>query len=96
MVTNTITVLDPTAKARVVEGSAAPRVRDMEGKRLGFLCNDKPNAEALMSRIGELLSQKVSLAGIHWQHAHSGPTVDARLIEEMARTSDMVINGVGD
>ena len=96
MVEKTIAVLDPTGKARVTEISIAPRVHDLNGKVLGFLWNNKPNGDILLLRIKEQLSQRFSFAGTSWQHGYITPEVDTALIKELARTSDMVINAIGD
>ena len=43
-----IEVLDPTAKAAASEAQIAPRVSDLNGKRIGFLDNRKANAGGMI------------------------------------------------
>ena len=97
MVTKTITVLDPTAKPGVKEISIAPRVHDLNDKVIGFLWNTKPNADLLLLRIKEQLSQRFHLAGTTWQQKiGAAVSAPADIIEELAQTSDLVINAIGD
>ena len=96
--TRTITVLDPTAKSRGKEISLVPRVHDLNDKVLGFLWNSKSNGDILLLRIKEHLSQRFHLAGTSW---HQKPTTaavpaDDATIEELTRTSDLVINAIAD
>lgn len=97
MVQNAIYVLDPTGKPRVKEVSSAPRVHDLNDKVAGFLWNIKPNGDILLLRIKEQLSRRFHFAGTRW-HQKSGPAVsaDTAILEELARTCDVIINAVGD
>ena len=92
----TITVLDPTVKPGVKEISLAPRVHDLNGKVVGFLWNGKPNGDILLLRIKEQLSQRFRLAGTNWHQGRTAAADDAPIIDELTRTSDLVINGQGD
>ena len=97
MVAKTIAVLDPTAKPRVKETSISPRINDLNGKMIGFLWNSKPNGDILLLRLEERLSQRFQLAGTHWHQKTGAPVAaDAATIEELTRTSDLVINAIGD
>ncbi|MFC1909143.1 hypothetical protein ACFLXD_04735 [Chloroflexota bacterium] len=99
MVIKTITVLDPTAKSGAKELPIAPRVNELNDKRIGFLWNGKPNGDILLLRIKELLSARFHFTGSDWQQ-RIGVTVSAddatAIIEELARTSDLVVNGISD
>ena len=99
MVTKTITVLDPTAKPRASVMPIAPRVHDLNGKVVGFLWNGKPNGDILLLRIKEQLSQRFHFAGTSWQQK-AGATVSADavapIIDELTRTSELVINAISD
>jgi hypothetical protein len=59
--TRTITVLDPTAEPRPTEVRLAPRLTTLDGVRLGLLDNSKPNADRILERIEERLSQQYEL-----------------------------------
>ena len=97
MVTKIITVLSPIAKPRVEEISTVPRVDDLTDKRLGFLWNSKPNANILLLRIKEQLLQRFHCAGTNWQVKPSSAfSAAADTIKELMRTTDLVINAIGD
>ncbi|MFC1929146.1 hypothetical protein ACFLWC_05700 [Chloroflexota bacterium] len=93
----TILILDPRAKLRLKEASIATRVKDLNGKVIGFLCNGKPNADILLQRIKEQLSKRFNLAGTNWQDiTKPGGPADTTIIEELVRTSDLVIVALAD
>ena len=93
----TIIVLDPTAKAKVKDVTMAPRVRDLSGKVIGFLWNSKPNADILLLRIREQLSQMLHPAGTNWyQKKVATVPADGTTIKELVNSSDLVINAIGD
>ena len=94
--TKTITVLVPTSRPGVKGIPLAPRVNDLNGKVLGFFWNRKPNADILLLRIKDQLSKRFQLTGTSW-HEKGGAVVpaNATTIDELVRTSDMVINAMG-
>ena len=97
MVTKTITLLDPTSKAREKKLKMAARPDNLEGKVVGFLWNSKPNGNLLLLRTKDLLSQRFRLARTNWQEKpEAGIPAAADILEELTRTSDLVINAIGD
>ena len=90
-------ILDPTAKANVVEVDMAPRVAGLNGLRIGFLDNSKPNISFFEDRLEQLLRERFSLAEVI---RRSKPTatrgVPLDVLEELATSTDLVINGIGD
>lgn len=93
----TITVLDPTAKPKVTNVPMAPRVRDLNGKAIGFFWNTKPNADILLLRIQEQLSQRFLPAGTNWhQKQVASIAAEDTTINELVNTSDLVIIAIGD
>ena len=93
----TIVILDPTAKANVVEEEMALRVDTLNGKRVGFLWNSKPNADHLLQRLEELLGQRFEFASVlrRKKRISSEPAYES-IIEELAGECDLVVNAVGD
>lgn len=93
----TIVVLNPTAKPKVNNIPMAPKVRDLNGKAVGFLWNTKPNGDILLKEIKEQLSQKFHLAGTNWyqKEAVAIPAPD-KTINGLIDSSDLVINAVSD
>ena len=94
--TKTITVLVPTAKSKVEGISGAPRILDLNDKAIGFLWNRKPNGDILLRRIKEQLSQRFHFTATYWHEGNTDKADDISIIEELARTSNMVINAIGD
>lgn len=95
--TRVITVLDPTAPPGIEAMTMAPRVRGLDGKRVGFLWNGKPGGDVLLKRIRERLSERFRLAGTVWQEkTMGGRPIDQAILQELLRNSDLVINAVGD
>jgi len=97
--TKTTIVLDPTAKPSAEEIAIAPRVHDLNDKRIGFLWNGKPNGDILLLRIKERLSQKFNFTETNWQQ-RIGPVVssssDDPVIKKLASTCDLVVNAICD
>ena len=94
--TKTIAVLVPTGEHKDKRIPLPSRVTDLNGKVIGFLWNRKPNADILLRRIQEQLSQRFRLAGTSWVLGGMAATVDPAIIEELTRTSDTVIIASGD
>lgn len=93
----TIAVLVPTSRPRVKGIPLAPRVNDLNGKVIGFLWNRKPNADILLLRIRDRLSQRFRVAGTSWREKPGAVVpADAGTIEDLTRTSDVIINAMGD
>ena len=61
---NTIEILVPTGEPRVKKISLNSRVHDLNGKVVGFLWNEKPNADVLLQRIREHILQKYKLPAV--------------------------------
>ena len=96
MMVKNITVLVPTGEARIKEIPIAPRVHDPNDKAIGFLWNRKPNGDILLLRIKEQLSQRFRFARTDWHEGNTDKADDASTMEELASTSDLVINAIGD
>ena len=99
MAEKTIIVLDPTVDPAVQEATQAlaPRVSSLNDKILGILWNRKPNGDVLLLRIKEQLSQRFNFKGSNWREKPAAEnSADIATLEELARTSDLVINALGD
>ena len=97
MGTRTILVLNPTARPKVKETSPASRIRDLNGRVIGFLWNNKPNGDLLLTSVKELLSGRFHLSGTKWyQKQVLAAPADAKIIEELVLSSDLVISAISD
>lgn len=89
-------LLDPTDRAQR-QRRAAPPLDTLEGKRAGFLDNRKGNADVLLERVRELLSERYALAEtiVRPKWIYSAPA-DPELLDEFARSCDFVVTAIGD
>jgi len=84
----------PSSAGGVVTPLAA-RPRDLRGKRIGILDNSKPNADALLGRVAELLVERCGAAGVHaWRKpGASKPAADH---DAVAASADVFLTGSAD
>lgn len=95
----TIEVLNPSAPPREARFTLAARPDSLNGKVLGLLDNRKPNAAALLQRIGSLFSERYQLLGIVVESRLSGEIPKEGLekfMDALAARCHVVVNGVGD
>jgi hypothetical protein len=91
-------ILDPTTEAATQQAIAyAPRPRSLQGKRVALVENTKFNSDKLMLKIGDILKSEYGVAEtrLFRKHNSSVPAHD-EIIEEMKKTSDLMVAGVGD
>jgi hypothetical protein len=90
--------LDPTGARPVDAHRIAPRIGNLNGKRVGLLHNVKTNARELVVEIGELLKQRygVTLVGPMLTQGQSGMLAKPEQLRELAEQADLVITAVGD
>lgn len=80
----------------------APRVDSLDGKRIGFLWNSKPNGDFYLNRVAELLGKRYKAVKItkFWEIDPKGTArPDKRndaALERIAKSSDLVISAQGD
>ena len=90
-------MLDPTFVPAVVSPGMADRPRDLNGKTVGLLANNKLNAEELLEAIHEVLTDSFSLAAAHRVNkGNASRPADPDLLDKMAGEVDVVITANGD
>jgi hypothetical protein len=91
-----LVVLDPSGeKGSEKKKLMAERDSSLQGKRIGFLSNGKPNAGLLMQELDLLLSKQFRFSKVnHWEKPKA--SVRATFLDELARECQVVVNGVGD
>lgn len=91
-----VEVLTPIDEDKLPEQMPAPRLTTLDGKVLGFLGNTKENLEELFDVIQRELSHKYELKEVvRRQKVHYALRASLSLLEELAKTCDAVIVGVG-
>ena len=90
-------MVDPTHRPRARQHRAAPRMSTLDGKRAGFLDNRKPNADALLEELRDLLANRFELAGttLLSKFIYSREATPKEL-DELAAQCDFVVTAVGD
>ena len=95
--TETLAVLDPTVSPERAEPSRAPRLSSLEGATAGLLDNGKPNSDALLKHLGEMLVTRYGVAKVHVVRKTDSSTVaEADVLADLIRHSHFVVAGVGD
>jgi len=98
MVKGKIVVFDPTSKGKLKESIRAKRPTNLEGKVMGIVWNGKPGGDALLERIGELLTERFRFSEVLRLYAQADVTssLTEAEINELAKRSAFVLLGVGD
>ena len=88
-------LLSPLARSQGGARALARRRPDLRGARLGVLDNSKPNADALLGRVAELLVERAGAGSVRvWRKP--GSSRPATVIDEVVAHSDVVLTGSAD
>jgi hypothetical protein len=90
-------LLDPTTPAAKQTIAYSPRPASLAGKRVALIENTKFNSDKLLQRIGDILVQDYGAATHRmWRKRNSSVPAHQEIIDEVLKTSDVVVAGVGD
>jgi hypothetical protein len=90
-------IFDPRGVVETERLGLAPRVRDLNGLRLGVLDNTKWNANRLLRKTAALLSGEAALAAVNYYRKESfSKDAEPTLIEAIAAANDIVLTAIGD
>jgi len=92
-----IEILDPTTPAspRPIEYAARPGA--LAGKRVALIENTKFNSDNLLVKIGNILINEYGAASAKmWRKKNASVPAHEEIIEEVRKTCDVVVAGVGD
>jgi hypothetical protein len=88
-------LVSPLAMSRGGAHALARRRPDLRGARVGVLDNSKPNADALLGRVAELLVERARAGPVRvWRKP--GSSLPATVIDEVVAQSDVVLTGSAD
>ena len=92
-----LVLISPQNEAMPAESSLAPRLSGLRGKRVGLLDNSKSKAGKLLDAVAGILNAQYGFSDIvrHRKPSASKPA-DPEVINELSRTCDLVVVGVGD
>ncbi len=92
-----IELLDPTTEAGPQTIAWAPRPSSLEGQRVALIENTKFNSDRLLQKIGDLLVREHGAAGTRmFRKKNSSVPAHDEIIEEVRRTCDVMVAGIGD
>jgi hypothetical protein len=95
--TKTIPVYDPRGVVEAAPLATSPRVRKLEGLRLGLLDNTKWNANKLLRGVRDQLAQKHPFSAVNYYRKESFSLAAApELLAEIATNNDVVLTAIGD
>jgi hypothetical protein len=90
-------LLDPTTEAVAQLIAWAPRPGSLEGKRIALIENTKFNSDKLLQKIGDVLVGEYGAAGTRmFRKRNSSVPAHEEIIEEVRKTCDVVVAGIGD
>ena len=90
-------VYDPRGVVDTAPLATAPRVKKLEGLRLGLLDNTKWNANKLLRGVRNRLVQKHTFSAVNYYRKESfSLAATPELLAEIAASNDVVITAIGD
>jgi len=93
----TIPVYDPRGVVDAAPLATSPRVKKLEGLRLGLLDNTKWNANKLLRGMRDRLAEKHGFGAVNYYRKESFSLAAApELIAEIVAANDIVITAIGD
>jgi hypothetical protein len=95
--TKTVPVYDPRGVVEASPMTPAPRVKALQGLRLGLLDNTKWNANKLLRGVRDRLAQKHAFGAVNYYRKESFSLNAApELLAEIVANNDVVITAIGD
>ena len=87
----------PATKTKTNAAKLAPRLKTLDGARLGLLSTGKKHCDSIVGAIGELLGERYGLASIQsWSKPSVYRFSPRKRMEEIKEQCDAVVAGVGD
>lgn len=92
-----IEILDPTTEAATQTIAWAPRPAALAGKRVALIENTKFNSDRLLQKIGEVLKAEYGAGETRmWRKKNASVPAHEEIIEEVRKTCDVMVAGIGD
>jgi len=91
---NKVVVLNPIGRSTVKSFELSPRLKVLQGKRIGLIDNMKPNAGPFLERVGELLSSRFN--DIEITKFKKSLTTNMPIAAEVEGKVDAAVNAWGD
>jgi len=95
--TKSVPVYDPRGAVEAAPLATSPRVKQLDGLRLGLLDNTKWNANKLLRGVRDQLAQKHAFGAVNYYRKESFSRAAApELLAEIAAQNDIVLTAIGD
>ena len=93
-----IELMDPGADGDgALTRVAAPRLANLDGKKIGLLSNGKANAELLLRETATRFEKEHGCSVVHFiDKRTAGKPADPAYLAELAAEADFLITAVGD
>jgi hypothetical protein len=92
-----VELLDPTTEAATQTIAYVPRPGSLEGKRIALVENTKFNSDKLLAKIGDILVREYGAgSATMWRKKNASVPAHEEIIEEVRKTCDVVVAGIGD
>lgn len=97
MTNNSMPVYDPRGVVETTPMTTAPRVKKLEGLRLGLLDNTKWNANKLLRGVRDRLAARHGFRAVNYYKKESfSLNATPELLAEISANNDVVITAIGD
>jgi hypothetical protein len=83
--------VNPTGTPRDRSDDIRVALTDLAERRVGFLGNTKPNANVLLGRVEEALSERFGIAARHYVKTSPSVPAEAELLDDVARHCEAVV-----
>ena len=91
------TVYDPRGEVGAEARDIAPRLKSIEGLRLGVLDNTKWNANKLLREVRDQLKGAHGFTAVNYYRKEAfSRFADPKLIEQIRAENDIVVTAIGD
>jgi hypothetical protein len=92
-----VPVYDPRGIVDVTSRPLAPRIKDINGLRLGILDNTKWNGNKLLRAIRDELAQQYNFKEVNYYRKQSfSHFAQPDLVKEIAANNDVLLTAIGD
>ncbi len=92
-----VELLDPRTEAAAQPIAYVARPASLEGKRVALIDNTKFNSDRLLEKIGQLLKSEYGVAETRaWRKKNASVPAHEQIIDEVRKTSDVMVAGIGD
>ena len=95
--TTEVLVVDPAAEDDVQKAALAPRLKTLEGARVGLIDNSKHMAEETLREIESLLRSRYGVSGFaHYRKSNASVPTPPEVLQDLTSKCDAFVHGVAD